>query len=195
MAETAESALRGIDADSQHEEPLQKYRLLALEIRPQKFGFAVFEGPARLLDWGVKSNQGRRFHRRSLFAEKIGFLLKIYAPAALVMRRRISPSRKARKAILRAAKAIKAQSRSKSIKMELVDPRVIRAFFGRHGCATKHQIASLISNWFVELSWRLPRVRRPWHCEGSSAPIFDAATTGLAFFDDIQKQKRQSVIR
>jgi len=30
-------------------------RILAIDLRSRSFGFAVFEGPTRLLDWGVKS--------------------------------------------------------------------------------------------------------------------------------------------
>jgi hypothetical protein len=30
-------------------------RVLALDVHPRSFGYVVFEGPNRLLDWGVRS--------------------------------------------------------------------------------------------------------------------------------------------
>src|SRR5712692_4387487 len=140
MADAAERTLIEDGTNSSNKEPLQKERLLALEIRPRKFGFVVFEGPARLLDWGVRSYPGRGIHRRTTLEKRISFLLELYAPSALVTRRRNIASREARKTILSAVQAIRTEARSRSIKLQSLNTRESRRFFAEHGCATKHQI-------------------------------------------------------
>jgi hypothetical protein len=39
-------------------------RLLATDVRPQRFGYVVFESPIRLVDWGTGREPWVTFHRR-----------------------------------------------------------------------------------------------------------------------------------
>lgn len=181
MAESAKGTLKGDGANSPNNGLHRMERVLALEVRPRKFGFVVFEGPTRLLDWGVKSYQGRGTYRRAILGKRISFLLKMYAPSVLVVRQGDSSPRKARRAILWAIKTIRAQANSKSNKLHSLNTREIWSFFAAHGCTTKHRIASLLADWFGELSWKLQPARKPWQGETSSTLVFDAAATGVAF--------------
>ena len=195
MADAAKRTLIEGGADSTNAERPQSSRLLALEIRPRKFGFVVFEGPTRLLDWGVRSYPGRGTHRRSTVTKRICVLLDLYAPSVLVMRRRDSSSRKARKVILSAVQAIRTEARSRSVKLQSVDTREIRCFFAEHGCTTKHQIASLLAEWFEELSWKMPPERKAWQSEAYIMLIFDAAATGVAFLGQRRRLTEKTVPR
>ncbi len=195
MADATERTLIGGGTDSTNEEHPQKDRLLALEIRPWKFGFVVFEGPTRLLDWGVRSYPARGDHRQAILEKRIRVLLELYAPSTVVMRRRNSTSRKTRKAILSAVQAIRTEVRRRSIKLQALDTREIQCFFAEHDGTTKHQIASLVAKWFEELSWKLPPKRKPWQSETYTTPIFDAAATGIAFFDRRRKRTENAVPR
>lgn len=58
-------------------------RVLALDVHSQCFGYAVFEGPNVLLDWGVK---GFRPGVKSPLETKIGALLDDFSPSAVVVR-------------------------------------------------------------------------------------------------------------
>lgn len=195
MADAAERTLIAGETDSPNDGPHRKDRLLALEIRSQKFGFVVFEGPTRLLDWGVRSYAGRSAHRRAIVEKKICLLLQLYAPSAVVMRRRDSSSRRARKAILSAVQTIRTEARKCSIELQSLNTREIRRFFAEHGGATKHQIASLLAKRFEELSWKLPRARKAWQSEAHIMPIFDAAATGIAFLDQQTRRAEKTVPR
>src|SRR5689334_8774444 len=62
-------------------------RLIAVEIRPSKTGFVVFEGRNRLLDWGVCTHSKEQGHA-ALAGKKIAALLDLYSPAVFVVRRR-----------------------------------------------------------------------------------------------------------
>src|SRR5262249_47183660 len=64
-------------------------RALALDIRPRRFGFVIFEGPTMLLDCGVKSfYSSRRKAVKMPPSFKIRPLIRDYAPAVIVMRER-----------------------------------------------------------------------------------------------------------
>lgn len=193
MADAGERNLIGRGADSSKDEPHRKDRLLALDIRPQKFGFAVFEGPRRLLDWGVRSYRGRRAHRRAIVKKRIGFLLGLYAPSEAVMRRRKSSSREARKAILSAVQTIRTEAKGRSIILQSLSTREIRRHFAEYGCASKHQIASLLAKWFEELSCKLPPKRRAWQSEAHNMLVFDAGATGIAFLEQRGKRPENTV--
>src|SRR5205809_8046246 len=57
-------------------------RVLAIDPSTRGFGFAVFEGPNRLIDWGVKETKTDK-NRRSL--KLISELMEQYQPSVLVL--------------------------------------------------------------------------------------------------------------
>ena len=177
MADAAERTLIGGGTDSSNEGVPQKDRLLALEIRSRKFGFAVFDAPPRLLEWGVRHYTGRDILKR-----RIAFLLELYVPTTVVLRRRDIRAPETRRVFAAAVRTIRAESRRLSIEVLSLNTLDIRHFFAEHGCATKHQIASLIAKRFDELSWKLPPKRKAWESENYNAAIFDAVATALLFF-------------
>src|SRR5213596_3920506 len=67
-------------------------RVLALDVRPRSFGYAVFEGPTLLLDWGVQSFRHGRNAVRIPLGTKIAALLEDFQPAVVVAKE--PPSRK-----------------------------------------------------------------------------------------------------
>jgi hypothetical protein len=182
MAETTERSLVGVGTDSSQDGSHQKDRYLVLEFRSKKVGFVVFEGPARLLDWGVRSYPSRRARRRMTLDKKICFLLDLYAPSVVVIPRKDNSSRKTRKTILSALQGVRTQARRQSITLQSLDKREVLRFFAEHGCATKHQIAAFVAKLFEELSWKLPPKRKAWQSEAQIMLVFDAAATGIAYF-------------
>jgi hypothetical protein len=152
-------------------------RVLALEVRPQKYGFAVLEGPDALLDWGVRS------HRNGLVARagRIDSLLESYSPHFVVLRHSEHNSRQAANAVRAVTVKITIEARRHSVQTQFISGKKIRRFFARNGCVNKHQIASLLAEWFEELSWKLPPKRRLWQSEHYNMMIFDAVGTAMAF--------------
>src|SRR5712692_141661 len=67
-------------------------RVMALDVRPRSFGYVVFEGPDRLLDWGVRSFRKGVNSVRAPLATKIAALLEEFHPAIVVTKE--APSRK-----------------------------------------------------------------------------------------------------
>ena len=147
-------------------------RLLALEIRPQKAGFAVFEG-ASLLDWGVRG------YGQTPAIRRIETLLSLYAPSVIVIRRR--PYLKHGDNGARVVQSIKRGAQRKSISVPSLDAHHIRAFFKQRGCESKHAAATLLAEWFPELAWKVPPERKPWQSEPHNTLLFDAVAIGVTF--------------
>lgn len=193
MARPTKTTFIGNGIDLAAEKPLRTDRLLALEIRSRRLGFVILEGPTKLLDWGVRRCPSRSADRRAAFEKRIRVLLELYNPTAVVMRRRISLSPKAKKEILSAEQVVRSEANNSSTTIESLSTRKIRRFFADHGCATKHQIASFLAKSFEELSWKLPPKRKPWQSEPYVTVVFDAAATGVVFLDQQDSRKRESI--
>ena len=70
------------------------------------------------------------------------------------------------------------------MKVRWIPAKTVRAFFADHGAATKHAVASLLAEWFEELTWQVPAKRKPWQSERYNTLMFDALATGMAFLGD-----------
>ncbi len=156
-------------------------RLLALDIRASRFGFAVFESPTRLLDWGVRSfgEQGERL--TSAVSDRIGTLLAFHKPSAVVVRNREYHSADQNKRFVAIVALIKAETRRHSTKFCVLTKRQVQKRFSQSGPVTKHDIASRLAEKFDELSWRLPERRKSYQSEAPIMAVFDAVANGIAF--------------
>jgi hypothetical protein len=67
-------------------EQTSEKRVLALDVHPRSFGFIVFEGPNRILDWGIKSFRPGVNAVQISAAEKLVALFDEFTPSAVVIR-------------------------------------------------------------------------------------------------------------
>jgi hypothetical protein len=148
-------------------------RLLALEIRPKKAGFAIFEG-STLLDWGVT-----HYGAATPAIRRIGSLLDRHVPSVIVTRQR--PRLKHSRDGASIVQSIKRGAKRRSIPVRFRDAQQIRAFFKQRGCRSKHKTAVLLAEWFPELAWRVPPKRKLWQSEPHNALLFDAVATAVTF--------------
>jgi hypothetical protein len=193
MADATDGTHVGRRPISSSVKPAREERVLALEIRLSNFGFVVFDGPTKLLDWRVRNYAGRSDTRRAILEKRLHPLLDLYVPSTVLMRRKGGSSKRARKIILSVVQTIEAITKTRSIQFQILNTRAIRSIFLDYGCMTKHQIASVIATRFEELSWKLPRQRKPWEREPHFMPIFDAVATGMAFFDQRVRRERKPI--
>src|ERR1700691_3887626 len=98
-------------------------RLLALEIRASRIGFAVFEGPTRLLDWGTRSFENDHKKLRSSVSDRIRVLLAFYEPFALVIRGRICHSTVHKRTLSKIVSSIRVESRQHSTRFIVLKTR------------------------------------------------------------------------
>ncbi len=155
----------------------QDKRILAIDLRSRSFGFAVFEGPTRLLDWGVKSFRQGVNEPTIPASKKLARLMDDFSPSAIVLRKRDSDTKK--RVLMHNALLREATKRRISIRM-LSRSAVKNAFPDCN--RNKYTIAVALTKQLPELAPRLPSVRKIWKSEDYRMSIFDAAALGVAYF-------------
>lgn len=154
-------------------------RVLAMDPSTRGFGFAVLEGPARLIDWGVKEARDNKHEKCLRLIEE---LIERYGPDVIVVE---DYSAKGSRRCLRVQKLIKAileLALAKGISSRSFSHSKVRKAFYSFEAFTKHQIAITITQLFPELELRLPPFRKPWMSEDYRMSIFDAVALALTFF-------------
>jgi hypothetical protein len=159
-----------------------KAKILCLEVCPQRFGFAVFDGPVDLIDWGTMNYRATGARRLMIVRERLSSLLKLHSPTCLVMRWRSCSSIRANTKTRSAVETIREEAKQNALKAQNMSTKEVLRFFSTHDCRTKQEIASRIAFWFTELSPKLPRARKPWQPERHNMVVFDAAASGITFF-------------
>ena len=161
----------------------QLLRVLALDPCPRGFGYAVLEGPDRLIDWGVR---GARENKNARCLKEINRLIEQYRPDVLVVENyEGAGSRRCTR-----VQELIADARELAVRQKLRVRALSRAQV-RHAFAparTKHQIANATANRFLELGPHVPPYRKCWMSEDYRMSVFDAVGLGLAFFDSRSNQ-------
>src|SRR5437867_8238803 len=140
-------------------------RVLALDVRPRSFGYAVFEGPGLLLDWGVQSFRHGRNAVRIPLATKIAALLEDFQPAVVVAKEPPSRKKVNRARTRKVLELIRHKASLRGIRTRVFNRRAGRNPFGGEERLTKHKIATALADRFAELRPVLPPKRQPWDSE------------------------------
>jgi RNase H-fold protein (predicted Holliday junction resolvase) len=155
---------------------LTKRRILALDVRARRIGYAAFEVPARLIDFGVT-----RFRSTSMAMLRLGRLIQTVRPATLIVRK--IPLNSTRnvpgtRAILRLTWLV---ARRFSMHVSVIRKKQVGQYFSTRGAKTKYQVALSLVGMFPELEWKLPPPRKFWKGEHRNMSIFDAAALGITY--------------
>ncbi len=154
-------------------------RVLTLDIRPRRFGYAIFEGPDLLLDWGIRTHGD---NERSSLERSLSNLRSMFGPSVILVRRAAKHGQINQSRIRRAFRIVKHFAKRALVRMQVVDASSLHSFFSRDETANKHDIARTVAERFPQLSWRLPPKRKPWQSEPKRQSIFDAASLGVFYF-------------
>jgi len=156
-------------------------RVLAIDPTNRGCGFAVLEGPSRLIDWGVKRVVGRNINGGSIAA--VVRLLRWYEPELIVLEDCAVRSARRGQRVKQLTDDLADLAGRNGIRAIRVPWSRVRRVCGSSPTATKEQIAELLANRFPELARHRPAHRKPWMSEDTRLAIFDAvamALTGLA---------------
>lgn len=156
-------------------------RILGLDVRMQRCGFAVLEGQHQLLDWGITHYQARtRDGRTALATKRVASLLTLFQPSLVVLKYTSEHEGNERyKPILN---AITREARRYRAEVVLIERKELQIVFQQFG-NTKYKIAGLIAGLFPELGAKLPQPRKWYDREPRNTTIFDAVSVGLAYFN------------
>ncbi|MEX2116820.1 MAG: hypothetical protein WEB37_08030 [Bacteroidota bacterium] len=153
-------------------------RILAIDPTSRGFGFAVLEGPERLIDWGVVQVRGDR-HRRCL--ARVDDLLEVYRPDIAIIED-LSRNRRRPTRVKKLLEAIRHLAAEKRIVSRRVSKAQVQRTFAKFGGTIKHEIAAAVAKRFPELSPRLPPRRKLWMSEAETMAVFDAVAFASTFF-------------
>jgi hypothetical protein len=149
-------------------------RILAFDVRARRFGFAMFEIPDELLDWGVKSFRHGVNAVKVPASQKVAMLLSEFRPNVVVLEK--SPPRENPWL----TGTIRRLVRQQNLPVRMVSRAAVRKRFSGQG-QNKHGIAMIVSDHFPELADRVPAKRKPWQSEDYRMSIFDAMALGLTY--------------
>lgn len=154
-------------------------RILAIDPCTRGFGFAVLEGPERLIDWGVKE---ARSNKNARCVRQIADLISCYRPDAIVIEDYADTGCRRCLRVRKLLQDIRKLAARKRIKTYRFSGRAVSAAFSQSGACTKHQITSIVAKCLPELAPRQPPFRKPWMSEDQRMRIFSAVAFVFTFF-------------
>jgi hypothetical protein len=143
-------------------------RILALDLHPRSFGYAVFEN-ADLLDWGLRKWPPRQLKTAG---RKLCRLLALWQPMRLLIREG-APRRE--------YAMVEALAQNAKVPMLCVTRAVVQDAFRSSKRASRFDVARLVAERYPELALRLPATRKLGHAEPFQLRMFNAAAVGMAF--------------
>src|ERR1700683_545892 len=156
-----------------------KARVLAVDPTHRGFGYAIFEGPDLLVDWGERNIRGQK---NAGSVEGVARLIERYKPDVLVMEDPTSSGCRRWPRVQLLIRELGEQAVRMKVGVRRISRAKVTKTFAASGASTKYQIAKLIASRLPELAPRLPPERKPWMSEDPRMGIFDAPAFGLAFF-------------
>ncbi len=150
-------------------------RILALDLRARRYGYAVLDSARQLLGWGyrrrgISKDDSARRHLSNL-AARFNF-------QRIVARR--SPKTRVSKNYGALLHDVLEFAKLSRLPIHFIDPNPICQFFGGRN---KFQIANTLAERFPETRLRLPKERRIWRPESESQSLFDALAAALCFLE------------
>jgi Holliday junction resolvasome RuvABC endonuclease subunit len=152
--------------------------VLAIDPFTRGFGFAVLEGPNRLIDWGVKETKKDKSART---LKLIDDLIDVYLPSVIVVEDYAGKGSRRCQRIESLINDISKLASKRQIKVRSFFRARVKQTFSECGASNKQEIAIAIANRFPELAPRLPRFRKPWMSEDYRMSIFDSVAFAIAF--------------
>ena len=161
---------------------MHKPRILAIDLRPRRFGFAVLEGGTRLVGSGIKMMSGSGTIA-DLLRKRIHPLLVFYLPSAVVVNLGSDARRSSRVEKTRLLDIIGSEAEAQSAEFVVLTRTDIRNAFRQSGNRSKDEIAGFVAGLFPDVGWKLPPRRKNWQPEHHNITMFDAVSVGLTYLE------------
>jgi hypothetical protein len=155
-------------------------RILAIAPLSRGLGYAVMEGPAKLVACGNKAILRDKNARALAWVNRF---IKFYQPDVLVLPDVTAADTRRAARIKTLHRKIIAWAAKQQLKVRLVSVTQMRTQLLGTTKGTKFAMAQTLAGKFpVELETRLPPKRRPWMSEDPRMDIFDAVGLAAAFW-------------
>lgn len=152
-------------------------RILALDVHRQRYGYAILEAPAELLDWGVRRRYLRHAPRSVTWVRKsLRDLVARWRPSLIVTKELSKPATSGLKKIVA---SLVAEARCFGIPVRPVPESAIRSTFGGGRHVTKYHIAQMLVQRFSFLAFLLPPLRKIYESQDYRMSMFAAMALAL----------------
>ena len=157
-------------------------RILAIDLRHRRFGYAVFEGHRMLLDWGVRVYPAVGDAEAEMARKRLAALLILFSPSAIVITKERLDKTHINAHMRFLVEAVRREASAHAIPIYLLEQSQVKQTFLNLDCNTKDEIASALARIFPKLHWNLPLQRKLGQSEHPRMTIFDAIALGLAYW-------------
>ncbi len=157
----------------------EEKRILSVDPTTRGFGFAVMEGPEKLIDWGVK---GAKKRKNESCLDLLCGLMDRYSPDVVVVEDFSAKGSRRCHRVQSLICQIAKLAESRRIRVQFISRKKVRKTFSESGKANKYNISRAIAQKLPELAPRLPPYRKCWMSEDYRMSIFDAVSFVMAFF-------------
>jgi len=155
-------------------------RILAIAPLSRGLGYAVMEGPDKLVVCGNKAILRDKNAGSLVWVEKF---IKFYQPEVLVMPNVNATDTRRAPRIKNLHRSIITLAKKHQFKVRLISVTQVRSHLLGAAKGTKQAVAKTLAVKFpVELGTRLPPNRRPWMSEDPRMDIFDAVGLAATFW-------------
>lgn len=155
-------------------------RILAIAPLSRGLGYAVMEGPDKLVACGNKAILGDKNARALAWVNRF---IQFYQPDVLVLPNVTAADTRRAPRIKTLHRKIVAWAGKLQLKLRLVSVTQVRTYLLGEAKGTKFAVAQMLAEKFPdELGKRLPPKRRPWMSEDPRMDIFDAVGLAVAFW-------------
>ncbi len=143
------------------------------------FGWAIFEGPASLFDWGTADIRGNKNAKALMRLERI---LDKYQPGVLSLEAFEGTETKRAPRIRTIYRGLIKRAEARGIAVHLYTRARIRSTFADTGARTREEVAATVAERMEVLRPRLPKPRKIWIGEHPNIALFCAAALALTYF-------------
>ena len=155
-------------------------RILAIAPTARGFGYAVMEGPCRIVAFSNKSILKNKNERTLVWVEKY---IRRYEPAVMVLPAVNAADTRRAKRIKQLHQRLVALAAKQNLKVKLITGMKVRERLLGQVKGNKQSLAETLAALFpIELAPRLPPKRKVWKSEDPRMDIFDAAGLAVAFW-------------
>jgi hypothetical protein len=158
-------------------------RVLAIDPYSRGVGFAVLEGRACLIDWGLRTT-GRADNAKA--ARLIDKLIDRFRPDILALEDWDSDGARRCGRVEELLDRIAAKEGTRVL-VRVVTRREIRAIGPLPQTSTKRGRACFLAERFPEVQAFLPPIRKPWMPEDDRMSVFDALSLAVACYETTKK--------
>tara|TARA_R110002124_G_scaffold243235_1_gene408322 strand:+ start:33157 stop:33654 length:498 start_codon:yes stop_codon:yes gene_type:complete len=151
-------------------------RVLGLHPTARGFGWVVFEGVFKPVDWGLVCARG---HKNAVCVRRLKQLLDRFEPEVLVLEAFDPDTTRRARRIARLGAAMLRLADARGVESVIYHRAYIGAAFAEVKATTRREIAEAVASHLEPFRHRLPPRRRPWESEDAREALFAAAAVVL----------------